>query len=110
MGREARVASVGSVARGWRGKKARVFSAAGELVRELPPQAGTVMDLAWRPRTNHLTVLAYGAATTYDPLTGDRPGEGAEMEGLASGDGVVAGRQDPRPRQSGCDDTLLVLR
>jgi WD40 repeat protein len=52
------------------GKKARVFTAAGELVRELPPQAGTVMDLAWRPGTDHLTLLAYGAATTYDPLKG----------------------------------------
>lgn len=52
------------------GKKARVFSAAGELIRELPPQAGTVMDLAWRPGTKHLTVLAYGAAATYEPLNG----------------------------------------
>lgn len=55
------------------GKKTRVFTAAGELVRELPPQAGTVMDLAWRPGTNHLTVLAYGAATTYDPTAGIEP-------------------------------------
>jgi len=55
------------------GKKARVWSAAGELIRELPPQAGTVMDLAWRPGTNHLTVLAYGAGTTYDPATGTDP-------------------------------------
>jgi WD40 repeat protein len=52
------------------GKKARVFSAAGDLIRELPAQAGTVMDLAWRPGTKHLTVLAYGAATTFDPLCG----------------------------------------
>jgi WD40 repeat protein len=52
------------------GKKTRVFTSAGELVRELPPQAGTVMDLGWRPGTNHLTVLAYGAATTYDPISG----------------------------------------
>jgi WD40 repeat protein len=52
------------------GKKARVYSAAGDLLRDLPPQAGTVMDLAWRPGTKHLTVLAYGAATTYDPLSG----------------------------------------
>ena len=63
------------------GKKTRVFSAAGELVRELPPQAGTVMDLAWRPLTNHLTVLAYGAATTYDPLTGDRPAKELKWKG-----------------------------
>ena len=55
------------------GKKARVWTAAGELVRELPAQAGTVTDLAWRPGTDHLTLLAYGAATTYDPATGDEP-------------------------------------
>jgi WD40 repeat protein len=55
------------------GKQARIFSAAGELIRELPPQAGTVMDLAWRPGTNHLTVLAYGAATTYDPVANADP-------------------------------------
>ena len=45
----------------------------GELVRELPQQAGTVMDIKWRPGTNHLTLLAYGAATTYDPLTNAVP-------------------------------------
>jgi WD40 repeat protein len=55
------------------GKKTRVWTAAGELVRELPPQAGTVMDLSWRPGTDHLTVLAYGAATTYDPVAGTDP-------------------------------------
>jgi WD40 repeat protein len=55
------------------GKKAKVWTAAGELVRELPPQAGTVMDLKWRPGTNHLTLLAYGAATTYDPFAGAEP-------------------------------------
>jgi WD40 repeat protein len=55
------------------GKKARVWNAAGELVRELPQQAGTVMDLAWRPGTQHLTLLAYGAATTYDPAAGTEP-------------------------------------
>lgn len=55
------------------GKKARVWNAAGELVRELPQQAGTVMDLAWRPGTQHLTLLAYGASTTYDPLQGTEP-------------------------------------
>jgi WD40 repeat protein len=53
------------------GKKVRVFrltAGGGELARELPPQAGTVMDLKWRPGTDHLTLLAYGAATTYDPF------------------------------------------
>lgn len=55
------------------GKKARVWTAAGELVRELPAQAGTVMDLKWRPGTNHLTLLAYGAVTTFDPLAGAEP-------------------------------------
>jgi WD40 repeat protein len=58
------------------GKKVKVWSfanAQGDLVRELPPQAGTVMDLKWRPGTNHLTLLAYGAATTYDPFAGTEP-------------------------------------
>jgi WD40 repeat protein len=55
------------------GKKARVWNAAGELVRELPQQAGTVMDMAWRPGTQHLTLLAYGAATTFDSATGTDP-------------------------------------
>jgi WD40 repeat protein len=55
------------------GRKARVWSAAGELIRELPAQAGTIMDLAWRPATEHLTLLAYGAATTFAPLQGVEP-------------------------------------
>jgi WD40 repeat protein len=54
-------------------KKTRIWTATGELLRELPPQSGTVMDLAWRPGCNHLTVLAYGSATTYDPLVGTEP-------------------------------------
>lgn len=53
------------------GKKTRLWDSAGILIRELPVQAGTVTDLAWRPGTNHLTVLAYGAANLYDPVTGD---------------------------------------
>jgi WD40 repeat protein len=52
------------------GKKVRIWSAAGSLVRELPPQAGTVTDLGWQPGTNHLTVLGYGAANVFDPSTG----------------------------------------
>lgn len=55
------------------GKKAKVWTANGELVRELPPQAGTVMDVKWRPGTQQLTVLAYGAATTYDPFASSEP-------------------------------------
>jgi WD40 repeat protein len=53
------------------GKKVRVWTAAGDLVRELPPQAGTVTDLGWRPGTNHLAVLGYGAVNIYDPATGE---------------------------------------
>jgi WD40 repeat protein len=53
------------------GKKVRVWDAAGNLVRELPPQAGTVTDLGWRPGTNHVTALGYGAANIYDPATGE---------------------------------------
>jgi WD40 repeat protein len=55
------------------GRKVRVWDLTGNLVRELPPQAGTITDLAWRPGTNHLTTLAYGAATVFDPLAGVEP-------------------------------------
>lgn len=51
------------------GKKVRVWNSAGASVRDLPDQAGTVTDLAWRPGTNQLTVLGYGAANIYDPAT-----------------------------------------
>ncbi len=83
------------------GKKARVWTAAGELVRELPQQAGTVMDMAWRPGTNHLTLLAYGAATTYDPVAGTDPvkilaWKGSPLALAWSPDGVILahGNQD----------------
>jgi len=52
------------------GKKTRIWDSVGNLVQELPPQAGTVTDLAWRPGTNHLTVLGYGAANIYDSANG----------------------------------------
>lgn len=51
------------------GKVARIWDTTGNLVKELPPHAGTVTDLAWRPGTNHLTTLAYGAATVFEPAT-----------------------------------------
>lgn len=55
------------------GKKSRVWDATGKLVRELPQQAGTVTDVAWRPGTNHHAVLAYGAVAIYDPSAGTEP-------------------------------------
>jgi WD40 repeat protein len=63
------------------GKKVRVWDVAGNLVRELPPQAGTVMDLAWQPGTNHLTVLGYGAARLYDPAASDQLVRAFEWKG-----------------------------
>ena len=53
------------------GKKVRIWDATGTLIRELPLLAGTVTDLAWRPGTNHLAVLAYAAANIFDPATGE---------------------------------------
>lgn len=83
------------------GKKTRIYTASGDLVRELPPQAGTVMDLAWRPGTNHLAVLAYGAVTTYDPAAGTEPmkvlpWKGSPLAMAWSPDGVILahGNQD----------------
>jgi WD40 repeat protein len=53
------------------GKKVRIWDAASTLLREMPAQAGTVTDLAWRPGTNSITVLGYGAANVYD-ISGER--------------------------------------
>lgn len=52
------------------GKTARVWDAAGNLVFTSPPQAGTVTDLGWRPGTEQLAVLGYGAANVYDIAAG----------------------------------------
>ncbi|MDB5308935.1 MAG: translocation protein TolB [Gemmataceae bacterium] len=52
------------------GKTVRVWDAAGTLVRECPPQAGTVTDIGWRPGADRVTVLGYGAANVYDPASG----------------------------------------
>ncbi len=48
------------------GRKVRVWDAAGELVRELPPQPATVADLAWKPGDGLLTVAAYGGVRLYE--------------------------------------------
>lgn len=52
------------------GKTARVWDAAGNLVLTTPAQAGTVTDLGWRPGTQQLAVLGYGAANVYDLAAG----------------------------------------
>lgn len=52
------------------GKKVRVWAPTGATVGETPSQAGTVTDLGWRPDTDHLAVLGYGAANVYDPTGG----------------------------------------
>ena len=63
------------------GKKVRVWDAAGNLVRELPPQAGTVMDVAWRPGTNTLAVLAYNAVNLFEPAASAEPVKRFEWKG-----------------------------
>jgi WD40 repeat protein len=63
------------------GKNTRVWDAAGNLIRELPPQAGTVTDVAWRPVTRELAVLAYGAATICDPTAGTESVKRFEWKG-----------------------------
>jgi WD40 repeat protein len=42
------------------GKKLRLWSPTGELLREYPDHAATISDLAWRPGTGELTSATYG--------------------------------------------------
>jgi WD40 repeat protein len=47
------------------GKKLRLWSSDGTLLREYPDHAATVADLAWRPGTGELTAGTYGGVMLY---------------------------------------------
>jgi WD40 repeat protein len=47
------------------GKKLRLWSADGALLREYPDQPATIADLAWRPGTRELTSGTYGGVTLW---------------------------------------------
>ena len=48
------------------GKKVRLWNTSGVMLREYANHGSTVADLAWQPRTNVLTVAAYGGIAHYD--------------------------------------------
>jgi WD40 repeat protein len=47
------------------GKKLRLWSAAGQLLREYPDHPATISDIAWRPGTAELTAGSYGGVTLW---------------------------------------------
>ena len=62
------------------GKKVRVWTATGELLKEYGTHGSTVADLAWEPGRGWLTVAAYGAVNSYD-LQQDSPVQVREWKG-----------------------------
>lgn len=49
------------------GKKVRLWTADGQMVREYPNHSSTVADVAWKSRTRVLSVASYGCISFYDP-------------------------------------------
>ena len=49
------------------GKKLRLWSSDGNLLREYPDHAATIADLAWRPQTGELSSATYGGVALWRP-------------------------------------------
>jgi WD40 repeat protein len=47
------------------GKKLRLWSADGKLLREYPDHAATISDLTWRPVTHEITTATYGGVAVW---------------------------------------------
>ncbi|MBO0799999.1 MAG: WD40 repeat domain-containing protein [Blastocatellia bacterium] len=82
------------------GRKLRLWSAAGELLREYPDQPSTVSAIRWKPGTQFLTSAAYGRVAIWTPLV-DQPfkkfswkGSILALEWSPHGKFIAAGGQD----------------
>lgn len=82
------------------GKKLRLWSPAGQLVREFADHAATISDLAWRPRTAELTSATYGGVRLWRPESTEPVGT-LEWKGSVlklawspTGDHLAHGNQD----------------
>lgn len=82
------------------GKKLRLWSPDGKLLREYPDHAATISDLKWRPRTEELTSAAYGGATLWS-IQSSEPTRRLEWKGSVlalawspAGNRLANGNQD----------------
>ena len=49
------------------GRKLKLWSAVGDLVRECPDHQNTISGIQWKPRVTQLASIAYGGVTLWDP-------------------------------------------
>lgn len=49
------------------GKRLRLWSPDGELLREFVDHPSTIADIAWKPGADHITAAAYGGLTIWSP-------------------------------------------
>jgi WD40 repeat protein len=82
------------------GKKMRLWSADGKMVREYPDHLATIADLAWRPKTEELTSATYGRVALWS-MQNSTPTRTLEWKGSilklawsADGSHLAHGNQD----------------
>jgi len=82
------------------GRKLRVWTPAGDLIREYAPHTSTIADIVWRPKLDELTSASYGTVQFWSPER-DEPIKKFEWKGsmlsLAwspNGEALATGNQD----------------
>lgn len=53
------------------GRRLRLWSSAGEMIRDFPDQPATIADITWRPGSGELTSAAYGGVTLWSIESGE---------------------------------------
>ena len=61
----------GAVLAAGAGRALRFWSDAGDLIREAPPQASTVVDIAWHPLRQIVASACYGGAALWAPAAAE---------------------------------------
>jgi WD40 repeat protein len=82
------------------GRKLRLWSAGGELLRDYPDHPSTISAIQWKPSAQFLTSAAYGRVAVWTPM-GDQPfkefswkGSILAIEWSPHGKFIAAGDQD----------------
>jgi WD40 repeat protein len=82
------------------GRKLRLWSAAGELLREYPEHSSTIADIVWKPGSDQLTSASYGSVQFFS-VESNEPlkqfswkGSMLKLAWSADGKALATGNQD----------------